>query len=61
MRTNKLYKKNDRYIGNKILSTQTWIIIEIRNKIVPKSINYYKIKIYDKINKTKEQTDNLKM
>ena len=43
------------------MSTQTGIIVEIKNKIVQKRINYYKIKIYDKINQTKEQTDNLKI
>ena len=36
-------------------------LVEIKDKIVQKRINYYKIKIYDKINQTKEQTGNLKI
>ena len=36
IQSNKLYKKINRYLENKILSTRPRIIVEIKNKIVQK-------------------------
>ena len=37
------------------------LMLKLKIKLCKKRINYYKIKIYDKKNQTKEQRDNIKI